>query len=214
MSYSFEVTKFEHKMKSFFKGVSGINIKDTLFITLRNTGTKGWEKFKGSFICITEKSNYFFEETQITQEVYPNELLDLVLHFPRSKRNNSKGNCFSTIQLIYNNEEYNSQILRFSKNFDLYGNELSEERKAKTDEENKNNNDYKIYNIEKETKDNIKEVGETEEKEEPKKENKEDDYVSTTSKMNENEKIIKKNEKNFPSFYMSSHFFILYRASR
>ena len=135
MSYSFEVTYYERQMKNYFKGVSGKHIKDTLLITLRNNGSKGWGRYKGYFKCDINQSNYFFEETQIPQEVYPNGALELVLNFPRSEKNSNSGDCFCSIQLVYNDEVYNSQLLRFRKDYDLFGNNLVNEQKIEKEEE-------------------------------------------------------------------------------
>ena len=133
MSYSFEVTYYERQMKNYFKGVSGKHIKDTLLITLRNNGSKGWGRYKGYFKCDINQSNYFFEETQIPQDVYPNGALELVLNFPRSEKNSNSGDCFCSIQLVYNDEVYNSQLLRFRKDYDLFGNNLVNEQKLSKD---------------------------------------------------------------------------------
>ena len=135
MSYSFEVTYYERQMKNYFKGVSGKHIKDTLLITLRNNGSKGWGRYKGYFKCDINQSNYFFEETQIPQDVYPNGALELVLNFPRSEKNSNSGDCFCSIQLVYNDEVYNSQLLRFRKDYDLFGNNLVNEQKIEKEEE-------------------------------------------------------------------------------
>ena len=81
-------------MKNQFRGVPGRNIKDTLFITIRNTGSKGWNRFKGNFKFIQNQSNYFFEDAQISQEVYPNGLLEIVLNFPRTENNTNKDNVY------------------------------------------------------------------------------------------------------------------------
>ena len=40
MSYGFEIIDSEDQMKYYFKGVSGKHIKDTLSITIRNTGVR------------------------------------------------------------------------------------------------------------------------------------------------------------------------------
>ena len=69
MSYGFEILDSEDQMKNYFKGVSGKHIKDTLFITIRNTGSKGWNKYKGCFKCDPNQSNYFFEELRF-QKTY------------------------------------------------------------------------------------------------------------------------------------------------
>ena len=88
---------------------SGRHIKDTLIITLRNTGSRPWGRLKGYFKCVPEQSNYFFEDTQIPQDVYKNESLELVLNFPRIEKNSNKGDVFCSIQLIYGNNNSNPQ---------------------------------------------------------------------------------------------------------
>jgi len=135
MSYSFEVTNYERQMKNYFKGISGKHIKDTLFINLINNGSRGWGRYKGYFKCDINQSNYFFEETQIPQDVYPNGDLELVLNFPRSEKNSKSGDCYCSIQLIYNDEVYNSQLLRFRKDYDLFGNDLVNEEKIEMEKE-------------------------------------------------------------------------------
>ena len=93
-------------MKNYFKDVSGKHIKDTLFITIRNTGSKGWNKYKGYFKCDPNQSNYLFEETQIPEDVYPNGRLELVLNFPRIEKNSktviaiAQSNFFIMIKLV------------------------------------------------------------------------------------------------------------------
>ena len=182
--YSFEVTNYEEEMKNYFRGVSGRHIKDTLFITLRNNGSKGWSRYKGSFRCNEKQSNIFFEETQINQEVYPNSGMELVLNFPRIEKNRNSGNCFCSIELVYNNEVYNSQVIRFRKDYDLLGNQLIVEEKIEIEkeeekqqqvpkEEKKEKEVFQPHKIEEEIK--VK-------KQEPKKEKKE----------NENDIIVKK----------------------
>ena len=113
MEYNFEVLNYEKEMKNYFKCESGRHIKDTLFITLRNNGTRGWSRFKGTFKCVQDQSNYFFDDIQIPQEVYPNGSLELVLNFPRIEKNTNKGDVFCTIQLIYSDKVYNSEELYF-----------------------------------------------------------------------------------------------------
>ena len=52
MEYSFIVTYNENNMKNYFKDASGANIKDTLIISVKNTGSKGWNRFQGYFKCL------------------------------------------------------------------------------------------------------------------------------------------------------------------
>ena len=136
MEYNFEVLNYEKEMKNYFKCEPGRHIKDTLFITLRNNGTRGWSRFKGTFKCVQDQSNYFFDDIQIPQEVYPNGSLELVLNFPRIEKNTNKGDVFCTIQLIYSDKVYNSEVIRFRKDFDLFGNALVKEENIVIEEGN------------------------------------------------------------------------------
>lgn len=136
MEYNFEVLNYEKEMKNYFKCESGRHIKDTLFITLRNNGTRGWSRFKGTFKCVQDQSNYFFDDIQIPQEVYPNGSLELVLNFPRIEKNTNKGDVFCTIQLIYSDKVYNSEVIRFRKDFDLFGNAIVKEENIVIEEGN------------------------------------------------------------------------------
>lgn len=136
MEYNFEVLNYEKEMKNYFKCETGRHIKDTLFITLRNNGTRGWSRFKGTFKCVQDQSNYFFDDIQIPQEVYPNGSLELVLNFPRIEKNTNKGDVFCTIQLIYSDKVYNSEVIRFRKDFDLFGNAIVKEENIVIEEGN------------------------------------------------------------------------------
>ncbi len=138
MDYNFEVLNYEKEMKNYFKCEPGRHIKDTLFITLRNNGTRGWSRFKGTFKCVQDQSNYFFDDIQIPQEVYPNGSLELVLNFPRIEKNTNKGDVFCTIQLIYSDKVYNSEVIRFRKDFDLFGNAIVKEENIVIEEGNEN----------------------------------------------------------------------------
>ena len=135
MDYDFEVIYNEEEMKNYFKGVSGRHIKDTLIVTLRNTGTKPWGRYNGYFKCIENQSNYFFENIQIPEDIYPRNSIEFVLNFPRIEKNNNKGNCFSSIQLVYKDQPYSSKLIRFRKNYDLFGNEIVEEKNVEKEEE-------------------------------------------------------------------------------
>lgn len=191
MDYSFEVTDYEKEMKNYFKGVSGRHIKDTLFITLRNTGSRAWGRFQGYFKCVPEQSNYFFEEIQIAQEVYQNGYLELVLNFPRIEKNGNKGEVFTSIQLIYGDKTSNPQVIRFRKDYDLFGNDLVNEQKIEVEEEEEedlNNNNNKIEIEKKEEKKEIFLPNKIEE--ELKKNNKE--KKEEEKKGNENDIIVKK----------------------
>ena len=136
MEYNFEVLNYEKEMKNYFKCESGRHIKDTLFITLKNNGTRGWSRFKGTFKCVQDQSNYFFDDIQIPQEVYPNGSLELVLNFSRIEKNTNKGDVFCTIQLIYSDKVYNSEVIRFRKDFDLFGNAIVKEENIVIEEGN------------------------------------------------------------------------------
>ena len=124
MDYSFVVSYNEDYMVNYFKGTSGLNVKDTLIINIRNTGSKGWMAFKGSFKCVEKKSNLFFEEILIPEEVYSNGRLELVLNFPRIAKNKNYGRCFTTLQLTYKDQSYNEVTIGFIKDYDLMGNEI------------------------------------------------------------------------------------------
>ena len=128
MDYSFAVEYNENYMVNYFKGTSGLNIKDTLIVNIRNSGSKGWMAFKGSFRCVEEKSNLFFDETLIAEEAYPNGRLEIVLNFSRTAKNKNHGNCFTTIQLTYKGQSYNEVTIRFLKDYDLFGNKLEPEQ--------------------------------------------------------------------------------------
>ena len=115
MNYSFSLKSNEKEMKNYFKNNSGFQIKDTILVKIINNGTKEWEQYKGSFKCVEEKSNLFFDEIYIQEEVYLEDELELVFAFPRIENNNTKGNYFTTIQLVYKNEEYNEIKLILKK---------------------------------------------------------------------------------------------------
>ena len=134
MDYSFAVEYNENYMVNYFKGTSGVNIKDTLIVNIRNSGSKGWMAFKGSFRCVEEKSNLFFDETLIAEEAYPNGRLEIVLNFSRTAKNKNHGNCFTTIQLTYKGQSYNEVTIRFTKDYDLFGNKLEPEQMEQKEE--------------------------------------------------------------------------------
>ena len=136
MDYNFEVIYSEEEMKNYFRGVSGRHIKDTLIVKLKNTGSKPWGRFKGCFKCDENQSNYFFEDIQIPEDIYPKSSIEIVLNFPRIEKNANKGNCFSSIQLVYKDQPYISRIIKFKKNYDLFGNEFIGEENIEKEEEN------------------------------------------------------------------------------
>ena len=181
MEYNFEVLNYEKEMKNYFKCESGRHIRDTLFITLRNNGTRGWSRFKGTFKCVQDQSNYFFDDIQIPQEVYPNGSLELVLNFPRIEKNTNKGDVFCTIQLIYSDKVYNSEVIRFRKDFDLFGNAIVKEENIVIEEGNE-----KDLNKEKE-KEQFQPIMIEEDIKNKNKENKVEE-----KKENENDIIVKK----------------------
>ena len=137
MDYSFKVSYNEDDMKNYFKGVSGMGIKDTLIVKLTNTGSRGWMPFKGSFKCLEEKSNIFFDTIPIAEEVYPNNSTEIVLNFPRIAKNKNYGNCFTTIQLMYKENSYNYTTIKFNKPYDLLGNSIIPEGQIEKEEEEK-----------------------------------------------------------------------------
>ena len=140
MSYDFKVSESEKVMKNYFKNARGAHIKDTLIITLRNTGTKGWQKYNGWIKCVEEESNLIFDSIQISEDTYPGGFHEVVLTFPRIDKNNSHGKCYSTIQLEYKNVSYTKAKIHFIKNYDLWGNEIvegKEEQNVEEEEEEK-----------------------------------------------------------------------------
>lgn len=134
MSYSFKVDSNEDHMVNYFKGATGLGIKDTLIVKIRNNGSNGWEPHKGSFKCLEPKSNLFFDEVLIAEEAYPNGQIEIVLNFSRIAKNNNKGNCFTTLQLTYKGQEYNDITIYFKKDYDLFGNRLVVEENQEKEE--------------------------------------------------------------------------------
>jgi hypothetical protein len=124
MEYSFIVTYNENNMKNYFKDASGANIKDTLIISVKNTGSKGWNRFQGYFKCLENKSNLFFENILIPEETYPNGSIELVLTFPRIEKNKTEGKCFTTLQFVYKEVVYNDVTINFIKKYDLLGSKI------------------------------------------------------------------------------------------
>lgn len=118
-------------MKNFFRDKTGRFIKDTILITIKNTGSKPWARYKGYFKCIPEKSNLFFETFQIPEDVYANRTIEFVLSFPRIKKNYNSGRMISTIQFVYKDEVYNDETIQFTKSFDITGNTVIRIRKEK-----------------------------------------------------------------------------------
>ena len=134
MKYSFKVKNNEDNMVNYFKNTSGLHVRDTLIVTLQNTGTSGWMPFKGSFKCLEQKSNLFFDEVLIPEEVYPNGYLELVLNFSRIEKNTNYGNCFTTLQVTYKNQVYNDVTIHFTKHFNLLGNSVVKEGQVEREE--------------------------------------------------------------------------------
>lgn len=65
MSYQFSIIEYEKEMKNYYKQKACNGLKDTIFITIKNTGTNGWQKFKGKINCVEEQSNLFFDPVLI-----------------------------------------------------------------------------------------------------------------------------------------------------
>ena len=189
MSYWFEITEYENEMNNYFKGVSGRHIKDTLLITVKNIGAFKWSRFKGYFKCYENQSNYFFDETQIPEDVEPNGYLELVLNFPRIEKNKNSGDCYCSIQLFYENKGYNAQVIRFRKDYDLFGNDLVYEGKI---EEKEEIIEEKKEEIKEEKKEEIKEEIKEEKKEEIKGEKKEEIKEIIKEEIKEEKKEEKK----------------------
>ena len=153
MDYNFKVIECENKMKNYFRNRTGKLIKDTIIITIKNTGKKDWAKNQGSFKCLKEKSNQYFEPLQIPQDILVNETREFVLSFPRIKKNFNSGKMICTIQFVYNNQTYNEETIQFTKTFDITGNTVirvrkeEEERKKKEEEEEekRRNEELKKY---------------------------------------------------------------------
>ena len=137
MDYSFKVSYNEEEMKNYFKGLTGKSIKDTLIVKLKNTGSKGWQSNKGYFKCLEEKSNLIFEESPICEDVYPSCYIEIVLNFPRIKKNKNSGRCYTTLQLIYKDQSYNDITIQFNKEYNLFGKKsiIAEEPIEKKEEE-------------------------------------------------------------------------------
>ena len=134
MKYSFRVKNNEDNMVNYFKNTSGLHVRDTLIVTLQNTGSSGWMPFKGSFKCLEQKSNLFFDEVLIPEEVYPNGYLELVLNFCRTEKNKNYGNCFTTLQLTYKDQVYNDVTIYFTKHYNLLGNSVVKEGQVEREE--------------------------------------------------------------------------------
>ena len=131
MDYSFKVIECEQKMKNYFRDLTGRLIRDTIIISIKNNGKNPWGKYKGSFKCLEEKSNIFFEPFQIPKDIYPNETKEFVLSFPRIKKNFNSGKMLCTIQLVYKDTNYNEETIQFTKSFDITGNTVIRIRKEK-----------------------------------------------------------------------------------
>ena len=175
MDYSFKVNYNEEDMKNYFKGASGMGIKDTLIVRLTNDGSRGWMAFKGCFKCLEEKSNIFFDTNPISEEVYPNGSIEIVLNFPRIAKNKNYGNCFTTLQLVYKENSYNDITIKFYKPYDLLGNSIiNEDHKEK--EEEKEPNYFQPQKIQEEIEQNQKQKEENnQENEENENQGKKDD---------------------------------------
>ena len=138
MSYQFSIIEYEKEMKNYYKQKACNGLKDTIFITIKNTGTNGWQKFKGKINCVEEESNLFFDPVLICEDTYPDGSVELVLNFRRNEKNSSYGICTCTLQLVYNEKEYsNLQSIKFLKNFDLNGEEINIEENIKEEQNEK-----------------------------------------------------------------------------
>jgi hypothetical protein len=119
--YSLGVIDNEDNMKNYFRNKTGRQYKDTLIVTVKNTGTKYWERYKGQFKCYESISNIYFETLSISEDVAPNGSIELVLTFPREDRNCGAGNMLTYLQLSYKDVDYNYDKIAFFKKFDLTG---------------------------------------------------------------------------------------------
>jgi len=119
--YSLAVIDNEDQMKNYFRNKTGRQYKDTLIVTVKNTGKKYWERFKGQIKCYESDSNIYFETLLISEDVAPNGSIELVLTFPRYERNCGAGDMFTSLQLSYKDVDYNYQKIYFFKRFNLTG---------------------------------------------------------------------------------------------
>ena len=117
--YSLGIIDNEDQMKNYFRNKTGQQYKDTLMVTVKNTGKKYWEKYKGQIKCFEEDSNIYFETQLISEDVAPNSSIELVLTFPRYERNCGAGNMLTSLQLVYKDVDYNYKQIGFFKKFDL-----------------------------------------------------------------------------------------------
>ena len=111
--YSLAVIDNEDQMKNYFRNKTGRQYKDTLIVTVKNTGKKYWERFKGQIKCYESDSNIYFETLLISEDVPPNGSIELVLTFPRYERNCGAGDMFTSLQLSYKDVDYNYQKIYF-----------------------------------------------------------------------------------------------------
>ena len=187
MDYDFKVSYNEEEMKNYFKGLTGKSIKDTLIVKLKNTGLKGWQSNKGYFKCLEEKSNLFFEICPLCEDVYPSYYIEIVLNFPRIKKNTNSGKCFTTIQFVYKDKTYNDVTIYFDKEYNLFGKRSIIEEHIEKEEEKKE--DKKVEEqivIKKEEKKEDKKVQEQKvEKEEEKKVEKKEEKKEIPKKQEE-----------------------------
>ena len=136
--YSLKVIDNEDQMKNYFRNKTGRQYKDTLMVTVKNTGKKYWERFKGQIKCLESNSNIFFETILMGEDVAPNGSIELVLTFPRYEKNCGAGNMLTTLQLSYQDVDYNYQQIGFFKKFDLTGiTVIGPSKKAVVDEKKK-----------------------------------------------------------------------------
>ena len=191
MDYDFKVSYNEEEMKNYFKGLTGKSIKDTLIVKLKNTGLKGWQSNKGYFKCLEEKSNLFFEICPLCEDVYPSYYIEIVLNFPRIKKNTNSGKCFTTIQFVYKDKTYNDVTIYFDKEYNLFGKRsiIEEHIEKEEEKEEEKKEDKKVEEqivIKKEEKKEDKKVQEQKvEKEEEKKVEKKEEKKEIPKKQEE-----------------------------
>ena len=145
MLYEFKIVDFQKEMKGYKNMPNLFGLRDTLSITIKNTGTNGWAKNKGLIKCIDEESDLIFDDVYLTEDVYSGDNVELILLFKRNYYNSCYGKCKCTLQLIYKDNEYNTQSFSFVKNFDVYGNPINEtQNQVKEDKEN-NNTEINVF---------------------------------------------------------------------
>ncbi len=115
MSYEFRIVDFQKEMKGYKNMPNLFGLRDTLYITIQNTGTNAWAKYKGLIKCVDGESDLIFDDAYLTEDVYPGDSVKLLLLFKRNDYNTCNGNCICTLQLVYKESEYNLQSFSFVK---------------------------------------------------------------------------------------------------